>query len=400
MVEDSTELNKYQSKESDIMAEAIISRAGGSSGGQEKYNYVFTTELFIENKQWVVPKAKNQEFDVRIFGGGGGGMSFSEKNLNMSSGGGGGWMNNAILKLNENDTIPITVGLGGSRYIENSPTESVIIGTASSNDYVSANSGGTTFFGSYLSANGGEGGKVSGSKNVYGGNGGSGGGAYAIIYGSVNRVVVACGGIGYQFGGGGASGDGCAARGGNAYNFGGGGGAFTNVDRGINTQLQNLCMYGISEKYGNGGLRNNNKSIFKLAESGENVDGILNNELFDIAGYAEDSGYGGGGGGYGGNGGNGSGSGGGGYGATGGQRSCGGGGYGKAGSAMKNGTQITSGGGGGGSYGYGGIYNVFNGMLDGIRGGGGGGSYNGGAIASNGGNGICIIQYWKAIQIE
>ena len=81
------------------MAEAIISRRGYGPEGHQ--SYVLLTNVIISNGIFQVPEAKDQSFDVRIFGGGGGGSTY---------GGGGGWMNNDTLILNYGMAIPISIG--------------------------------------------------------------------------------------------------------------------------------------------------------------------------------------------------------------------------------------------------------------------------------------------------
>ena len=133
------------------MGEAILVKAGGGKVDEnydpnDKYitSWELKTELITSSKEYTVPKAKNQQFSVRIFGGGGGG-SFVPS--------GSGNMNNGEFKLNKGDIIPIIIGACG-QYSG------------------SAINGGTTTFGTYLSATGGEAGnKMSG----HAGNGGNGG---------------------------------------------------------------------------------------------------------------------------------------------------------------------------------------------------------------------------------
>ena len=351
------------------MGEALLIKAGGAgtSGNSSPGNLV--TNIFTTNGVFVVPKAKDQQFSVRIFGGGGGGAVLDSHYANgkvlysSCAGGGGGYMNNDILILNEGETIQVSIGAGGrGSYISVNTIKNESEGKV----------GGTTSFGTYLSALGGDGAKAY-KNNANGGNGGSGGGG--------DR----CGGRGYQFGGGGG-------YQGYTYNsifpsgsggkWGGGGG------HDIGDPTQGGCLYensqnrsevtGFSRLGGNGG--NNSRD----AQNGTNT--IGNNE---IPNSLQGSGLAGinasssksvscGGGGYGGCGGYSSG-GGGGYGANGGNGGGGGGGYGGKGG---------DGFGGGGGYGDGGSVGG-----DGGYGAGGGGSsqYR---SAGNGGNGICIIQYY------
>ena len=253
------------------MGEALIIRSGG--GSQSSGGYVPKTVLINSNQTWTVPKAKNQEFMVRIFGAGGRGNTVNSTrdptigaDVTYRTGGGGGNMNNALLKLNVGEVITISIG------------------------NIGYTNGGTTSFGTYLSATGGE---ISIGQN--GGNGGTGGGGFRK------------GGDGY-YGGGGSG-----MQGGNGGTYGGGGAG--------------MSKGGISlGGYGNGGDKTNN------ATDGLNTINIAG--TIDFPGYGKaGKGYGGGGG-YGGNGGANFG-GGGGYGGDGGSgyqyHSGGGGGYGNNG---------------------------------------------------------------------
>ena len=154
------------------MAEAIISRRSNSSTNSEPIGNL-TTEIIIENNQFVVP-SHDGNLSVRVFGGGGGGYSYRTTYYDsmIDSGGGGGWMNNGEFDISTGSIVPITIGVGGRN---------------------GGYAGGTTSFGTYLSANGGEGGSMTG-----GGNGGAGGGFWASLIGNLTLT----GSRGYQFGGG------------------------------------------------------------------------------------------------------------------------------------------------------------------------------------------------------
>ena len=323
------------------MGEAMIIRAGGGfnggSGSGEDKNIIGwqpKTEIFTTNGYFTVPKAKDQEFHVRIFGGGGGASS-------SGSGGGGGNMNNDTLILNQLESVQISIGKGGS-------LDSV---------------GGTTSFGTYLSATGGKYGYGSD-----GGSGGTGGGGYSASNSQVNIIS-------------------SAGHGGNATYGGGGGGD----DMGYG---QDDWVYynigGLGGKYGGNGYRGGGSYA-----AGTNTIGMPN---LDFVGEGKGgSKYGGGGGGgYGGSGGSGCG-GGGGYGADGGNSASitirgksaysatldytlcgGGGGYGGKGGDGYATTSVQR-------AGYGGGYGPEN------YGRGGGSEYN------NGKSGIIIITYQAPI---
>lgn len=359
------------------MGEALLIKAGGTgtSGNSSPGNLV--TNIFTTSGTFIVPKAKNQSFSVRIFGGGGGGGGNCRSVA--TCGGGGGYMNNKILTLTQGASISVTIGKGGTGgYFSNNKA------AAGSQSVASGNTGGTTSFGSYLSAIGGTGGTA--GTRCYGGSGGSGGGG--INYG----------GIGYQFGGGGGNyaykvDSGSVAQEGTGGKWGGGGGcSYGDNPRGgclFENSSNTRMVTGFSNLAGNGG--NNSVS----AENGVNT--IGNNEVDTIIqgnglkGSYEGRSINCGGGGFGGPGGGYCG-GGGGYGAHGGNWYGGGGGYsGPGGDGIESG-RIAAG--GGGAYGAGGKGgNALTACTSGTHGGGGGGGIQNG-YCGNGGDGICIIQYY------
>ena len=378
------------------MGEAFITRSGGSAGGSSGSDSNFITEIFTASTLWKVPEnLKDGTVSVRIFGGGSASVN--------SEGGGGGFMNNDTVNVSNESEVYIHIGRGG-----------IIDNIKSSAGSISTKYGGTTSFGSYLSALGG-----------YGVNGGSGGGAYRPNGGN--------GYHGYQFGGGGVASNGIASiyPGGNGGRWGGGGGSYTNDYNYLSSGSVGGCIYGNSQNKnqvtGYSGLAGNGgRNYYTNATNGTNT--IGEGLEFEGAGLRGTSKQTidendrkvfvcGGGGGYGGNGGNAvtynynnscayACGGGGGYGANGGD-----------GSANRT-TDISSsypspagaGGGGGGYGGDGGTAYIY---LDNICGGGGGGYgkygkggglhngvfYRDGGIAAggclgNGGDGICIIQYY------
>lgn len=433
------------------MGDSLIVRRGGSgSSSRGKLKSVIITQ----DTEWVVPKAKDQMFMVRIFGGGQSGgitrRSYPYGNVSQTPGGAGGFMNNAILTLKEGESIPITIGQGGM---------------ASQGD---ARPGKSTFFGPYLSAYGGA--------QRFSAVGGSGGG-HVFTLSSPSAGSKTGAGIGYQFGGGG--GYNVAYAGGRGGQWGGGGGIFCN---GISFTASNIdgaggCLYNTNDSFynseywsinpflagysglaGNGGLSSNYKynsgygiqsgGSFISPESGTDTS---NDELpFDCSeftgkGKAGESSFiiddnlevysggtineyrriynlPGGGGGYGGNGGKYCG-GGGGYGGNGGNNIGGGGGYGADGgdgsfsalvywesSSMKWLSNSPAGGGGGGYgpsgkggnaeivYNSGGTITRIPAEDGGYAAGGGGYGYrdiDNKPSPSNGGNGICIITYYE-----
>ena len=362
------------------MSEAIITRRGSNSSSGGKGNLI--TQTFTTNTSFNVPITGN--YSVRIFGGGGG----SQANRG-GSGGGGGWMNNGEFTLTKDSIISITIGKGGN---------------------CNGQTGGTSSFGAYISANGGE-----GTDSYYGGNGGAGGGCWIGGLWEYSGHSYK-GGTGYQFGGGG----GWNGHGGP---YGGSGGGFTiawlnrwskndvEISSGVDTEFN-----------GKGGTYGGNGGCYVNRLNGGDGTNTINNSEVDANLQGNGKGGighrgssiggntcmgGGGGGGYGGVGGNSFWSivqdhysqlwqgewlwqnrryatapgGGGGYGSKGGDGNMygagGGGGYGGNG-----GNGGSNWGGGGGSYGKGADFNA-----PATFGGGGSSDYNGG-------DGICIIQYY------
>ena len=366
------------------MGEAILTSRSGGIAANNGSSAELKTVIIKETDSFIVPKARNQQFSVRIFGGGGGGSGCGY--TRELFGGGGGWMNNAILTINQGDIVQVTIGKGGNgRYVPFGTNKSVY------NIINNGGNGGTTSFGTYLSALGGTGG---GGSYGCGGAGGAGGGGIGIR--SVDYTTMQSGGgTGYQFGGGGGN-----HNGGNGGKWGGGGGSgsarISYIPRGgcLYENSQNIKeITGYSGLAGNGyanlGVNNYNPT------NGTNTIGNSDvPESMQGPGLAGSVQYNNvlvsGGGGYGGCGGDHYG-GGGGYGANGGNYGGGGGGYGGKGGDY---------GGGGGSYGSGGDGPSEDGITgriptgDGMFGGGGGGHNNNG-YAGNGGDGICIIQYYS-----
>lgn len=433
------------------MAEVMICRGGmggsSSSSNPASLGLKLRTIIIESNYNLIVPNdAYNNEFDVRIFGGGGGTFIYEYNAKRSFAGyGGSGWMNNALLKLNPGEVIPITIGKYGSSVSTNNYPANI-------RDTRSANSGGTTSFGIYLSASGGSGASHiynsnSSYKNyIHGGNGGAGGGANGY------------GGHGYQFGGGAGvekGGDGGPWGGGGGANRGNGGNGGTYGGGGGGLYGGNGGTYGgggssdSGTVYGKGGTYGGNGGASKTpAEDGTNT--LLNfnvfedNEIFYNGYGAHGMWYNsnesycnfGGGGGFGGNGGWGLRGGGGGYGGKGGNGSrdigvggsCpagGGGGFGSNGGnwTTGNGVDGSAGGGGygrgadGGSWNLLSVDNNYSKINYGVCQKGGGGYYStslsnmnasgggsgwyfmnnayGYGSSSSGGNGVCVIQYYK-----
>ena len=262
------------------MGEAMIIRAGGGynsngSSGEDKniIGWQTKTEIFTTNGYFTVPKAKDQEFHVRLFGGGGGASYVLAGGMNWSTyaGGGGGNMNNNTFILNQLESVQISIGSGGG----NAPYEA------------NGGSGGITAFGKYISATGGGGAGCfrAMAGDIYGGHGGTGGGtAYY-----KNNVTGGGNGI-----------------------YGGGGGS-TTAYRDYNNVYSNSGLGGIygGNGYGGGGVIKDGTNTMGNVELEFTGPGNKGGGYYYIGG----GGYGGcggsmygGGGGYGANGGNGTGS--------------------------------------------------------------------------------------------
>lgn len=427
------------------MGEALLIKSSSDFGGGASKR-VLKTEIIEADTLWVAPKSVDQSFSVRIFGGGGRGSDGCAYKSSIyrigGGGGGGGEMNNAILTINEGELVDISIGIGGNS------NKSITGGTSSFGKFLSAlgGNGGYQSDGGNGGSGGGAGSSTSNSTSSYGqywsiplgylGIGsqfGGGGGKVADMLSTSN--IIQSGG---KWGGGGgtnapfingASLDAYTTAVSLGGEYGGNGGTYlieaengTNTvgDNNISSHLQgpgtgdlDANYYAVS--FNSSITLNENSDLETIKESLRSYSGEYPNRALGGGGGG---GYGGcagvngfsGGGGYGGNGGNGyqhivvplmaarprhmvGGGGGGGYGGHGGD-------------AVISYTNLKTEdhnaicmGGGGGSYGNGGN----GGGCDGYRGGGGGGGigyYGSNSTATvitpggNGGNGICIIQYY------
>lgn len=253
------------------MGEALLTRPGGADGGSSG-GKTLMTEIITEDKLWTVPKAKNQSFSVRIFGGGGCGGS--------TGSGGGGWMNNSILDLTAGEVIDIKIGPGGM------------------NNYNSY-TGGTTLFGRYLSALGGMSG-IGGNASVVMGttiyynrlqsSGGSGGASIISDYTMSS--------IGFQFGGGATTITNMSLGSGSNNTFlgyggkwGGAGGICISLARYANSYLyQSNIEDGIVTENGYGGIEfENDQDYYNAFNKSYNFGdfgnrGFINNSSYTIYG--------------------------------------------------------------------------------------------------------------------
>lgn len=201
--------------------------------------YMYVRDIITENEIWVAPDAKDQEFDVTVWGGGGAGSIATFDEPVTGAGGGSGYMKTGTFTIPSGESVDITIGEGGKGCSGTSMN-------SFTNAYVGQD-GGSTTFGRYLSAEGGRGGN-----HDIGGVGGQNGGAPGIdgignfgSYGIMNTI----GNVFFASGGGGsgvlAKGMGGSANyaAGDAGTSGGGAGAFiTAVD-----------SAGIHRKTGSGG---------------------------------------------------------------------------------------------------------------------------------------------------
>ena len=382
----------------------IVGRGGGGSSSGGSSGKTLVTKIIQATQSWVVPKAKDQKFYVRIFGGGGGGsygiyIDPNEVSYNqaiISGGGGGGMMNNGELTLESGTSIPITIGKGGTA-------------CSSGDGSVNGGNGGTTSFGTYLAANGGQGGISTKGRSWYysengsGGNGGSGGGGYI-------------GGNGYQFG----------AGGGQFLSLGGYWGGGSRGPGGSSKHPANGIIFNFStlapEKDSTGEYATSGLNGINTIGNDQIPNGSEDRPYYELNLQGNGTSYSNGFGGHGGNGASGNYGGGGGYGGDGGIGTSGssgsndynvgggGGGYGADGgnayidrSSTRKYVFVACGGGGGG-YGTSGTGgSQYTGFQDGgIAAGGAGGGHVTADItnedhlvaAGKGGNGICIIQYY------
>lgn len=152
------------------MGEAILARSVGGANITIDSPAANITRI-IANGQYTCTKTGTYRVICVGAGGGGGGYGTSQHAggsastfLRWGAGGGSGYINEMTVFLNRGDSIPVTVGAGGSggpyAINYNSPGKAALYG----------GTGGTTSFGTYLSATGGTGGNtgLAGSNSVGG----------------------------------------------------------------------------------------------------------------------------------------------------------------------------------------------------------------------------------------
>lgn len=201
--------------------------------------YMFTRDVITSDDSWTAPEAKDQSFEVKVWGGGGAGSCSSFDNPIQGAGGGSGYMNTGSFTINAGQTVDVRIGKGGVGC-------SGVTATAFSSATI-GESGGTTTFGNYIYASGGLGGNYNkgGAGGFPGGSPGINGEGNFGSYG-VNAVV---NNVSYQSGGGGSAIEargrgGCANQAlGDAGTSGGGAGCF----------VASVDNAGIHRRTGNGG---------------------------------------------------------------------------------------------------------------------------------------------------
>lgn len=223
------------------MGEAIISRSSANKNLNNDSGGKLINEIILSNMNWKVPVAKDQKFRVILFGGGEAGGWYVGNNGSGGSGGNGGCMNFGDIILQAGSIIPITIGEGGTPIKNGNKSSPCRYGEKSS-------------FGTYYVANGGS--------NLGGGSGGGGGGwridgGNAFQFGGGGGGNVSYGGNGGIWGGGGAS----SNYPGNGGTYGGVGGSWSNnctAGSELNRDSRNLILleydeYGSSGSYSNDG---------------------------------------------------------------------------------------------------------------------------------------------------
>lgn len=187
-------------------------------------NWIGKEEIITSDQEWIVPEAKDQLFQVTLYGAGGSGSCDGNYfNHVGGAGGGSGEMKFQEINIPQSTRIDIRIGKGGEGVSNSDWCDDYI-------DRIIGQSGGTSFFGNYMCANGGLGGfMATGGKGGYqGGNSGQNAEGNYIGYG-VNETIDE---YSYSSGGGAPSMNargvgGCANRAsGNAGTAGGGAGCF------------------------------------------------------------------------------------------------------------------------------------------------------------------------------
>jgi hypothetical protein len=204
-----------------ITASSIVTLPGAPFLGWKlptlRPGFASGVQSIASSSSFVVPPGVTQ-VEVEVWGAGSG--SFTSSSTSASGGGaGGGYARKRITGLNAGQTIPVTVGLGGSAGTATQPPGSG--GSSSFGSYVSATGGGINPIATLASP--GLGASIAGSGfggdiNITGSNGGNavggmgGAGGAGALGGGVTGVAASYGSMG-QVPGGGASGAGTGANG-------------------------------------------------------------------------------------------------------------------------------------------------------------------------------------------
>ena len=158
-------------------------------------NWTQREEIITSSQDWIAPEARNQSFEVTVWGAGGSGsMDGDYYNRIGGAGGGAGEMKSGNFTINSGVRVSVEIGKGGEGI--STPSDRLI-------DYIGhmiGRSGGSTSFGNYICANGGLGGNLNqgGQGGHNGGNSGMTAEGNYIGYG-VNGTIE---GINYASGGG------------------------------------------------------------------------------------------------------------------------------------------------------------------------------------------------------
>ena len=208
-------------------------------------NWIGREEIITSTTDWVVPEARNQLFQVTVWGAGGSGSCDGNYTNQVSgAGGGAGEMSFGEFTINQHERIHVEIGQGGKGLSDSDSA-------ADFGSYIVGRSGGATSFGNMLMASGGCGGNrdIGGIGGHNGGNSGETAEGNYIGYGVVKDVD----GIQVRSGGGagavnargvGGTADRCGGNGGTAA---GGAGAFAykygnSISRRIGSGGPGVCV--------------------------------------------------------------------------------------------------------------------------------------------------------------
>lgn len=203
-------------------------------------SYIYQEDIITESYIWTVPEAKDQAFEVTIYGGGGSGSIENFDGKVSGAGGGSGFVTTANLTLEAEEEIEIIIADGGkgATGITATAIDGLTVGRT----------GGTTFFGKYLFAAGGLGGfaGIGGDGYHDGGDSGEDGEGGVGSYGCNSQLTED---VSYSSGGGG-SGPNAIGRGGSANYAAGDAGA---ASGGSGAMVLDITEEGIKRHIGSGG---------------------------------------------------------------------------------------------------------------------------------------------------